>query len=103
MTSDLQLPHGVGLARSTPTFDEESVPAGLLAAHRVADGVWGRLVVSSGSVRFVFESDDAVVSNELRMVHPRVVSGGEVQVIPPGRPHHLEVVGPVTFCVEFYR
>ncbi len=89
-----ELPTDVRLVRTTPEFDETSVPAGLLAAHRVADGVWGRLVVQSGSLTFVFEDDLEAAW--------RVEAGGHV-VIPPGRAHHLELAGPVRFVVEFHR
>lgn len=92
----LDLPIGLELMRSTPNFDEQSVPAGLLAAHRVADDVWGRLVVTSGSLRFVFE--DAVAGSA-----GRTIVAGEHQVIPPARAHHVELVGPVGFHVEFHR
>ncbi len=88
------LPDGLELVRTTATFDETSVPAGLLAAHRVADGVWGRLVVLDGALRFVFEDDPDGATT---------VSSGHHQVIPPGRPHHLELDGPVRFHVEFHR
>jgi tellurite resistance-related uncharacterized protein len=85
-------PAGLALVRTTPDFDEHTVPAALLSAHRVADGVWGRLVVRSGSLRFVFETGPG-----------RIVHAGETQAIPPGVPHHVEVVGPVAFAVEFHR
>jgi tellurite resistance-related uncharacterized protein len=85
-------PEGFELVRTTSEFDEGSVPAGLLRAHRVASGVWGRLVVREGSLRFGFED----ASDE------RVVTAGEHQLIPPDRPHHVAVHGPVRFVVEFY-
>lgn len=88
-----RLPDGLELARTTDVFDEESVPAGLLRAHRVADGVWGRLVVHEGSIGFRFEDDDRSMS----------AAAGESIVIPPGRRHHVEVNGPVRFVVEFHR
>lgn len=93
-TGPSELPGGLELARTTPTFDAASVPAGLTRAHRIAPGVWGRLVVTSGSLRFVFEDDQN---------GSRTVTAGEHQVIPPDRPHHVEVVGPVRFAVEFHR
>ncbi len=91
---DLALPDGVELVRTTPTFDESSVPIGLLAAHHVAEGVWGRVVVASGSVGFMFDDQPELI---------RSVQVGEVQVIPPGRSHRLVVEGPVTLAVEFHR
>ncbi len=93
-SADNSIPEGFELTRTTDLFDNDSVPAGLLRAHRVAESVWGRLVVNAGSVRFVFEDepDDAVT----------VDAGGAV-VIPPGRLHHVELDGPAAFAVEFYR
>jgi tellurite resistance-related uncharacterized protein len=82
------------LQRTTPTFDERSVPAGLLRAHQIADGVWGRLVVEEGSLDFAFEDAPAAV---------RTVSAGDHQVIPPATPHHVVINGPVSFGVEFHR
>lgn len=88
------LPEGLEHVRTTDVFDEHSVPAGLLRAHRVADGVWARLVVHTGSVTFVFEDDaDA----------PIAVAAGEHVVIPPARLHHVVLTGPATFAVEFHR
>lgn len=88
-----RVPDGLELARITDPFDERSVPAGLLRTHRVAAGVWGRLVVDSGSLGFRFEDDDGNWR----------VSAGEWIVIPPGRPHRVELAGPVRFAVEFHR
>ncbi len=88
-----KLPDGAVLVRTTAEFDADSVPRGLLRAHRVAAGVWGRLVVRSGSLKFVFD-DDAEPE--------RVLDAGSIQVIPPERPHHLSVIGPVRFVIEFH-
>lgn len=89
-----QPPEGFEHVRTTDVFDNDSVPAGLLRAHRVADGVWGRLIVHTGRLRFVFEDQpDAPIP---------VAAGGGV-LIPPARPHHLELDHSVTFSVEFHR
>ncbi|MFN0090530.1 MAG: DUF1971 domain-containing protein [Acidimicrobiales bacterium] len=88
------LPPGLELTRTTPTFTEETVPAGLLAAHRTAPEVWGRLVVERGSLTFRFEDAPGA---------PIPVAAGGHVVIPPGRPHHVELDGPVAFAVEFHR
>jgi tellurite resistance-related uncharacterized protein len=94
MTPAEHLPDGLELVRTTAVWDEETVPAGVLSGHRVADGVWGQLVVRSGSVGFVFEDDPDVV------IH---VATDDRVVIPPGRFHHVVLDGPSTFVVEFYR
>ena len=93
MTSPV-LPEDAEFVRVTADFDEHTVHAGLLSAHRVADGVWGRVVVRSGSIVVVFEDDPD---------RPHLVAAGDTQVLPPGARHHVEVVGPVCFAVEFHR
>ena len=89
-----ELPDGLELVRTTDVFDEHHHPGGLLRAHRVADGVWGRLVVHSGHIGFVFED---------RADRPLSVGAGDHVVIPPARLHHVEFDGPVTFAIEFHR
>ena len=94
MTDDLpQLPAGLSLARTTDIFDNDTVPPGLLRAHRIAEGVWGRLVVHSGSLDIVFEDADGAIT----------LTEGDTQAIPPGRPHHVSMTGPASFAVAFYR
>jgi tellurite resistance-related uncharacterized protein len=89
-----RLPEGLELVRTTDVFDNDTIPAGLLRAHRVADGVWGRLVVHAGAVRFVFEDQTD---------RPITVAAGDNVVIPPQRPHHVELDGPAHFLIEFHR
>ncbi len=89
-----QLPDGLEYVRTTDVFDNDTVPPGLLRAHHVADKVWGRFVVRSGSATFVFEDDNDRI--------PVTPDDGGVP-IPPGRKHHVELDGPATFAVEFYR
>ena len=81
------------MQRTTPTFDETTTPKGLRAAHTVADGVWGRVGIESGSLGFVFED----TPDEVRVLGP-----ADQQVIPPARPHHVVIDGPVRFAVEFH-
>lgn len=90
---ELALPRGMELTRVTPEFTSETVPTGLLSAHRVAPGVWGLVKVHAGSVRFVAES-----TGDERTLHP-----GETQVIEPDVAHHLEVAPDARFVIEFYR
>jgi tellurite resistance-related uncharacterized protein len=92
----VELPDGLELVRTTPRFDNDSVPAGLLGSHQVAEGVWGRLVVHSGSLVFHAEAD-ASTGGSWR------VASGDTVVIPPGRPHHLVLDEPAEFVVEFHR
>lgn len=88
-----QLPAGTTHVRTTPWFDEGDLPAGLLDAHQIAAGVWGRLVVDRGRLRLCFEDEDTTVT----------LGPGEAVVIPPERRHHVELDGPVRFAIEFHR
>jgi tellurite resistance-related uncharacterized protein len=92
--NQLHLPNGLEHLRTTDTFDQDHHPAGLRRSHRVADGVWARLLVHTGSLVFVFEDEPD---------HATDVGAGASVVIPPGRLHHIDVIGPVTFALEFHR
>ena len=48
-----EVPDGLVVVRTSPTWDERSMPETLRREHRVASGLWGRLRVEDGSVRFV--------------------------------------------------
>jgi len=92
----IEVPEGLTHDRTTAEWDEESVPRAIRRDHRVASGVWGRVRVLEGSIRFQFADglggevgDDGLLNTT------------QVQPIPPGRPHHLEVVGPVRVVVDF--
>lgn len=91
--TDRPIPAGHVLTRTTPQFDEHTVPAGLLASHRIAPGVWGRLVVLSGAVTFAFDDESEA---------PRCLGAGDAVTIPPDRPHRVVITGPVGFVVEFH-
>ncbi len=94
VTGASEMPEGLELVRTTALWDEHTVPAGVLSGHRVADGVWGRLVVRSGAVGFVFEDEPDVTIQ---------VATGDTVAIPPAKLHHVVLDGPATFVVEFYR
>ncbi|MFN3257067.1 MAG: DUF1971 domain-containing protein [Ilumatobacter sp.] len=89
-----ELPAAIEYVRTTATFDQDDHPGGLRRAHRVAAGVWARLDVHTGALVFVFEDEpDERIE----------VAAGSSIVIPPQRLHHVEVVGPVTFSIDFHR
>lgn len=93
-TAPGELPDGLELQRVTDVFDADSVPAGLLRAHQIAEGVWGRLVVHGGTVRFVWEDDPE---------HPVELVEGDSIVVTPLRRHHVELGDDARFAVEFHR
>ncbi len=87
-----ELPDGLELKRTTSVWDENTMPAALRRAHRVASGTWGRLCVEDGNLGF-----QAATEPPLEVV----VGPGEAQPIPPDVEHHVEPQGAVRFFVEF--
>ncbi len=78
----------------TPEFSEATVPAGLRRRHATKAGVWGRICVLDGSLRY-------------RILEPEpeeheLVSGRD-GVVEPEIPHEVEPLGEVRFFVEFLR
>lgn len=88
------LPEGAKSYRRTRSFDEHTVPAGLLGTHRTAPGVWGRLWVEQGRLWLHF---DPPLSERVDVVP------GEPAVIPAALSHRVRLSGPVRFSVEFLR
>lgn len=89
-----ELPDGLRVVRTTQVWDERSIPEGLRRAHRIAPGVWGRLWVKEGALRF--HATDAPALED-------IVRPGRPQAIPPDVEHNVEPVEKVRFFIEFLR
>ena len=87
-----ELPDGLTVARTAGPFDADSIPQGLRADHRIAEGSWGLLRVAEGSVGFRIALDPPL---------DRRLAAGDRQAIPPGVAHHVVVDGPVVLAVDF--
>ncbi|MDZ3830482.1 MAG: DUF1971 domain-containing protein [Sphingopyxis sp.] len=86
------LPSSACIYRTIGPFSADSIPAGLLRRHDIKPGVWGLLSVTAGSVRFCW--DDAEGGMRQLVV-------GDVMLVPPQVPHHLERTGAVTISIAF--
>jgi tellurite resistance-related uncharacterized protein len=78
--------------RSTPIFDEVTLPAALRREHRTKPGVWGVVRVHAGQLKLSY-----VEPNEMRLLGP-----GESGLLLPDQPHFVEPVGAVRMQVDFY-
>jgi tellurite resistance-related uncharacterized protein len=85
-----ELPADLVVRRTTATWDERTMPAGLRRGHRIASGTWGVIRVEHGALRFVARTEP--VTDVLVDDH---------QAIPPDVEHHIEPQGPVRFAVDF--
>lgn len=78
--------------KTTPLFDECSLPAAIRSNHSTKEGVWGLLRVLEGSVRLHFAEPPKSV----------FVDPDHPALITPQAVHHVEVTGPMKCRVEFY-
>jgi tellurite resistance-related uncharacterized protein len=87
-----ELPDGLEVLRTTETWDEHTLPAGLRRAHRIPNGHWGRLRVEQGALRFRAQTDPVI---------DVILRAGDVQAIPPGVEHEVDPGDRLRFLVEF--
>jgi tellurite methyltransferase len=91
----LDIPENVEYYKSSPTFNQDTVPKALLKDHCTKVGTWGLLNVVSGSLRYVV--------TELGFEEEMLLSSGSTAVIAPEHLHYVEPLGAVEFFVAFHR
>ena len=77
--------------RTTPVFDELTLPQALRRDHSTKAGVWGVIRVLEGELRLRFEDERILV---LDIENPGLVRPEEV--------HSVEPVGKMKMRVDFY-
>lgn len=87
-----EFPECLHLVRSSPEWNEHTIPPGLLRAHHLASGTWGRVVVREGRLRFVASTEPPI---------DVVLEVGSSQAIPPDLEHHVTPIGTVRFIIDF--
>jgi len=90
-----RIPVNLQSYKKTPVFDQNSVPKGLQKEHATASGVWALLHVHTGSLSYCFTHDAEAMSCEVTPDRPRVIVAEQV--------HHVDIIGPVSFQLEFFR
>jgi tellurite resistance-related uncharacterized protein len=78
--------------RSTPVFDEASLPKALRSRHNTKAGVWGMIRVIEGRLK-------------LRYLEPAsevVLEPGKPGLVLPEQPHEVEPLGAMRMQVDFY-
>lgn len=77
--------------KTTPVWDEQSLPAAIRNRHSTKTGVWGVLRVLQGEVRLIFEDGPTLQ-----------VTAESPALIRPQHVHHVETSAPFLMQVEFY-
>lgn len=88
-----ELPDGFVSYKRTPVFTEETVPAGLKKDHSTRTGIWAKIIVIEGKLRYRVDAlgtDMEISQDKLGIVVPEVL-------------HSVEPLGTVRFFVEFYK
>ena len=89
-----EIPSDVSPYKRTPTFSNESIPAGLLKAHQTKPSTWGKIVVLNGELLY------RILEPAIEEVH---LSPEKFGVVEPTVLHEVQPIGEVQFYVEFYR
>ena len=88
------IPDNVSRYAATPEFTETTAPQHLFDSHETKPGVWAKVVVLEGSLRYCILGVEAE-EHELTPDRPGVAE--------PEVPHRVEITGPVRFQLELYR
>jgi len=78
--------------RSTPVFDETSLPAALRARHNTKAGIWGMIRVLEGRVKLTY----------LEPLSTMLLDPGTSAPLLPEQPHFVEPLGAMKMRVDFY-
>lgn len=89
-----ELPPEFVAYKQTADFTESTLPAALARNHTTKRGVWAKVVVLEGALRY--HVDALATRIDLR-------AGGEPGIVVPEVPHRVEPLGSVRFRVDFYR
>jgi len=78
--------------RSTPVFDEDTLPKALRARHQTKAGVWGVIRVIEGRLKLTCLDP----ASETTLVP------GTPGMVLPEQPHFVTPLGPMMMQVDFY-
>jgi tellurite methyltransferase len=89
-----EMPNGYAPYRRTPLFTNDSIPKGLRSRHTTKKGVWAKIHVHSGSLRYRIH-DPYHTETILSVDRPGIVL--------PEIEHKVEPIDNVEFFVEFWK
>ncbi len=78
--------------RSTPVFDEHTLPGALRTRHDTKAGVWGMIRVLEGRLRLTYLDPPSEI----------VLDPGTSGLVLPRQHHFVEPLGAVRMRVDFY-
>ncbi|RVQ64995.1 DUF1971 domain-containing protein [Croceicoccus ponticola] len=79
--------------RSTPMFDETSLPTALREKHDTKAGVWGLIRVLEGRLKLTI----------LDPLGEEILEPGRPGIVLPEQPHFVTPLGSMKMQVDFYK
>lgn len=79
--------------KSTPVFDQDTLPQALRRDHSTKAGTWGVIRVLQGEIRLHIDEPPEV----------RRLGAGEAAVVAPRQTHWVEVLGAMRLRVDFHQ
>lgn len=79
--------------RSTPVFDENTLPSALRSRHNTKAGVWGVIKVLEGELQLTYLDPQS----------EKVLHAGEQGVVQPQEWHYVTPLGQIKMQVDFYK
>lgn len=78
--------------RSTPVFDQDTLPAALRTSHNTKAGVWGVLRVIEGELKLTYLTPPSEL----------LLTPDKPGLILPQQPHFVTPIGTMKMRVDFY-
>ncbi|ROP58288.1 tellurite resistance-related uncharacterized protein [Enterobacter sp. BIGb0383] len=95
----LKIPENFRHTRSTPFWNKQTVPQALLTHHNTKKGVFGRLSVMQGAVKYIGFRDEHDETPEIEVV----IEAGHFGISPPQYWHRVELLTDDTyFNLDFF-
>ena len=94
MKTQPQIPSDAEKYAETQLFTDVSVPKRLTSKHNTRAGVWGKICVLAGSLRYIVEGS-AQISQTLTPTRHGI--------IVPEQDHYVQMIGPVEFKIAFFQ
>ncbi len=90
----LEFPEGMVSMHRTPIFENATIPKALLSDHSTKAGVWAKVTVLQGQLRYIVEAPVA----QTFLLTPETPG-----LVAPEIKHYIEPDGDVRFYVELFK
>ena len=88
-----KMPAHLSAYKKTKTFDQDSIPKGLLNEHTTKEMVWGKIIILEGELLYIITE----TGNEYKL------NMNKFGIVEPEIKHRIAPLGKVKFYVEFYK